>query len=136
MITGVTAQDVAVGKDGTVWATATNGNIYRWNGSSWQTMPGGASRIAVDPSGIAWVINSNGNIYKYNSALSNGWELKPGLASDIGIGADGSVWVIGRNTVPGGYDIYKWNGSNWSTVPGGALRIAARLCQPRARYRP
>jgi hypothetical protein len=122
-IQGVTAQDIAVGKNGSVWATGTNGNIYRWNGSSWQTMPGGASRIAVDPSGNAWVVNSAGYIYKYTPS-NNGWELKPGLASDIGIGADGSVWVIGRNTVPGGYDIYKWNGSNWSMVPGGALRIA------------
>jgi hypothetical protein len=122
-IPGITGQDIGVGKGGVVWATASNGAIYRWNGTSWETVPGGADRIAVDPDGTAWVVNNPGQIYKYNS-LSGSWDIKPGLATDIGVGADGSVWVIGRNPVPGGYDIYKWNGSNWTMVPGGAVRIA------------
>ena len=122
-IQGITAQDIAVGKNGTVWATGTNSAIYRWNGSSWETMPGGASRIAVDPDGAAWVVNAGGQIYKYNLAINN-WELKPGGAKDIGVGADGSVWVIGMGAVQGGYEIYKWNGSGWNKIPGGAVRIA------------
>src|SRR5258708_28707587 len=92
-IQGITAQDIAVGKNGSVWATGTNSAIYRWNGSSWETIPGGASRIAVDPDGAAWVVNAGGDIYKYNLANKN-WEIKQGKAKDIGIGADGSIWVI------------------------------------------
>ncbi|HET9824609.1 MAG TPA: tectonin domain-containing protein, partial [Chitinophagaceae bacterium] len=123
-IQGISAQDIGVGKNGTVWATGTNDAIYRWNGSSWQTMPGGAVRVAVDPDGVAWVVNRGGYIYKYNAALSNGWELKPGSAKDIGIGADGSVWIIGTGATGGGYRIYKWNGSDWKEMGGGAVRIA------------
>ena len=122
-IPGIAAQDIAVGKNGSVWATGTNHAIYRWNGSSWETMPGGAERIAVDPEGAAWVVNLGGDIYKYNLTTRN-WELKPGTAKDIAVGADGSVWVIGANAVGGGYGIYKWNGSNWTNIPGGAVRIA------------
>jgi hypothetical protein len=122
-VSGIKAQDISVGKNGSVWAIATNGNIYRWDGSSWQAIPGGASRIAVDPSGNPWVVNSDGNIYKYTTS-NNQWEMKPGLATDIGIGGDGSVWVIGRNKSGNDYDIYKWNGSNWSNIAGGAVRIA------------
>lgn len=122
-IAGIKAQDIGVGKNGSVWTIATNGNIYKWNGSSWDNIPGGAVRIAVDPEGAAWVVNGGGDIFKYNLSIRN-WELKPGKAKDIGIGADGSVWVIGSNVVGGGYDIYKWNGSNWTNVPGGAVRIA------------
>jgi hypothetical protein len=122
-VAGITAQDIAVGKNGSVWATGTNHAIYRWNGSSWETMPGGAERIAVDPDGAAWVVNLGGDIYKYNLTTRN-WELKPGNAKDIAVGADGSVWVIGSNVVQGGYGIYKWNGSNWTNIPGGAVRIA------------
>jgi hypothetical protein len=123
MITGITAQDIAVGKNGIVWAIGKNFNIYRLKGSTWETIPGGAARVAVDPQGAAWVVNQGGDIYKYNLAINN-WEIKPGGATDIAVGANGSVWCIGRNSVPGGYDIYKWNGSNWSLVPGGAMRIA------------
>ena len=123
MIQGITAQDIAVGKNGSVWATGTNGAIYRWNGTAWQTMPGAAVRIAVDSDGAAWVVNAGNQIFKYN-LTSNLWELKPGSAKDIAVGANGAVWVIGANSVAGGYDIYKWNGTNWSLVSGGAARIA------------
>jgi|GEM_PF-1181488 hypothetical protein len=123
LVSGITAQDIAVGKNGSVWATGTNNAIYRWNGVSWQTMPGGAIRVAVDPNGDAWVVNAGDEIYKYLSA-SNSWERKPGSAKDIGIGAGGSVWIIGTGQVPGGYDIHKWNGNGWTKISGGALRIA------------
>jgi tectonin-like protein len=122
-VPGIQAQDVAVGKNGSVWATGTNHLIYRWDGSSWQTMPGGGERIAVDPQGAAWTLSLNGDIWKYNLA-TGGWEQKPGAAKDIGIGADGSVWVIGTGAVQGGYEIFKWTASGWTKIPGGALRIA------------
>src|SRR5215471_15346157 len=67
-LTGLQAQDIAVGKNGVVWATGTNNAIYRLNGSSWETIPGTASRVAVDPDGAAWVVNSAGSIFKYNLA--------------------------------------------------------------------
>lgn len=122
-IGGITARDIAVGSNGTVWATGTNSAIYRLNGTNWQTMPGLAERIAVDPRGEAWVINSSRQIYRYVTA-SNSWTLIQGNATDIGIGADGSVWIIGANQAEGGFDIYKWSGNGWNRVQGGAVRIA------------
>jgi hypothetical protein len=120
---GIAAQDIAVGRNGAVWATSTNGAIHRLNGSTWQTMPGTASRVAVDPNGVAWVVNSGSEIYRYVAA-SNNWVKVTGNATDIGIGADGSVWIVGANRAQGGFDIYKWNGNGWNLVPGGAVRIA------------
>jgi hypothetical protein len=52
------------------------------------------------------------------------WQLLPGAATDIGVGADGSVWVTGTNPLPGGFGIYRWDGSNWNEYPGGATQIA------------
>jgi len=124
-IAGIAAQDIGVGRNGAVWATATNGSIFRWSGSSWESIIGGAARVAVDAEGAAWVVNDYGDIYKYDTSTKY-WELKPGSAKDIAIGGDGSVWVIGSNAVQGGYDIYKWDwsASNWSKAPGGAVHIA------------
>src|SRR5207249_1693254 len=95
-VTGIVAQDVAVGKNGSVWAIGINNMIFRWNAVSWETMPGSAVRIAVDPAGNAWVITSNGNIFRYN-LNSKGWDVIQALATDLGMSADGSAWIIGRN---------------------------------------
>lgn len=52
------------------------------------------------------------------------WVKMPDTAKDIGAGPDGSVWIIGTQPVGGGFDIRQFNGSGWTTVPGGAERIA------------
>lgn len=56
-------------------------------------------------------------------ACAQGWTEIPGGAKDISVGADGSAWVIGTRQTGGGYEIYKWNGSNWGVVEGGAVAI-------------
>ena len=95
--------------------------IYRWNGSGWDGVDGGAVRIAVAPDGSPWVVNDAGGIFQ---RAGSQWHQVPGGAHDIGVGADGSVWVVGTDPVPGGHGIYRWNGSGWDGVDGGAVRIA------------
>ena len=58
------------------------------------------------------------------SGGTGGFKKLPGAANDISVGANGTAWVIGTNPQPGGYDIYRWNGSAWQQIPGGATRIA------------
>lgn len=121
-----TAKDIEIGRDGSVWIIGTNSvpggyGIYRWTGSTWQNVAGGAVRIAVDNNGNPWVVNSNGHIFQ---RVNENWQLRPGLAKDIAIGHDNSVWVIGMNPVPGGYGIYRWTGSTWQNIDGGAVRVA------------
>jgi hypothetical protein len=90
------ARDVGVGANGTVWVIGTNPvqggyGIYRWTGSGWAGIPGGATRIAVDPSGNALVVNNSNNIFRYTGS---GWTLLDGAATDIGVGADGSLALV------------------------------------------
>jgi hypothetical protein len=58
------------------------------------------------------------------------WDYVPSqTANDIGVGANDIAWVT-TNTVNGtwpsggGYTIKKWDGITWSTIGGGALRLA------------
>ncbi|MFN0014494.1 MAG: hypothetical protein ACKVU2_08090 [Saprospiraceae bacterium] len=51
------------------------------------------------------------------------WHSVAGQAHDVGVGANGTAWVIGWVSVPGGYNIARWNGSFWEDIPGGAVRI-------------
>ena len=111
-----------------VWLIGTNKTlggygIYRWNGSSWDTVPGGAVKVAVDHEGNGWVVTEVGAIVRIDRNTLRG-TLMPGPVRDIGAGNDGSVWVIGTNKTPGGYGIYRWNGSSWDAVPAGAVAVA------------
>ncbi|MEO8186503.1 MAG: tectonin domain-containing protein [Burkholderiaceae bacterium] len=119
------ATDIGVGARGDAMAVGVDRvegghSLYRWVGSDWQIVSGGAVRVEVDPQGNPWVVNSAGQILRAGTA---GWQQLPGLASDIGIGANGSVWVVGVTPAPGGFTIHRWNGRDWDLVPGGAVRI-------------
>lgn len=59
-----------------------------------------------------------------STAQAQQWQRLDGKARDIAAGADGTVWVIGANPEPGGYDIYRRNGSSWTKVAGAGERIA------------
>ncbi len=116
------AKDIGIGAEGSVYVigtTAESGGygIYKWNGSDWTKISGGAVRVTVDNTGTPWVVNSSGNIYKRNGG---GWTQLPGSARDIGAGPNGSVFIIGTTSVGGGHNIYQWSGSDWVEVPGGA----------------
>jgi hypothetical protein len=120
------AIDIATGANGSVWAVGTKPvaggyGIWRWTGSSWASVPGGAITIAVDPNGNPWVANSAHRIYHWNG---QSWDLYPGLANDLSVGANGSVWAVGTTPVAGGYGIWRWPGSSWASAPGGAVTIA------------
>jgi hypothetical protein len=125
------AQDIGANYNGEVWIIgigdvgAGNFNIWHWNKnkSDWDPIDGGGVRIAVDPSGLPWVVNAQGQVWQ---RTKTGWIQHPGqLAKDIGIGADGSVWIIGTNPVgtAGDFGVWRWNGSGWGPIDGGAVRI-------------
>lgn len=125
-VAGVTATDIGIGADGTVWVIGSQAvpggfNILRRSGSTWSVVPGGAVRIAVDPSGKAWVANSANSIFRHDGS---NWVQTAGAAKDVGVGADGSVWMVGTNPVPGGYGIGRWNGAGWTGKSGGAVQVS------------
>jgi len=117
------ANDLAVGADGSVWIIGTpeaagGFRIYKWTGSGWANVAGGAVRIAVERDGTPWVVNDTGKIFRYNAA-SNGWDQKPGTAHSVHTGAtSGAVWMLGVEPVIGGFPIYRWNAmtQNWDCL--------------------
>ena len=120
------ATAISEGANGSVWVLGTNSvsgghGIYRWTGTGWAVVSGGAVAIAVGPSGGPWVVNRAHQIFQ---RTTRGWQLEPGAATAISIGANGSVWVIGTNTVGGGHGIYQWTGTGWSPRSGGAVAVA------------
>jgi hypothetical protein len=119
-------RDVVAGADGSVWVIGTNAvygghDIYKWNGTNnWGVVDGGATRIAIDSLGQPWVVNSMGDIYRRSG---NSWAQLPGKATDIVAGADGSVFILGVKKVGEGYDLHKWNSSEWTAIEGSAAAM-------------
>ncbi|MEO7211847.1 Ig-like domain-containing protein [Mucilaginibacter sp.] len=122
------ASDVGIGADSSIYVIGTDDvsptggfGIYKVVGGVMVKLPDCAGvRIAVAPNGTPWVVNKSHLIYR--KTATDLWELMPGTANDIGIGADGSVFIIGTNDVSptGGYNIMKWNGTNWDNLPNCA----------------
>lgn len=122
------ARDIGANANGSVWVIGTNPlgtagdfGIFRWTGSGWQAVDGGAVRIDVDPSGNPWVVNARGEIFQ---RMNNQWQRRPGSAKDIGIGGP-NVYVIGTSPVgtPQDFGIHFWDGSGWQGIDGGAVQI-------------
>ncbi|MBT3341962.1 MAG: hypothetical protein HN712_22120 [Gemmatimonadetes bacterium] len=117
------AQDVGVGADGIVWATrATDGRIFRHDGSTWLEMGGNGKRIDAGPNGDAYVVTANGTVWYHNGTEDNWVHLPGALANDIGVGADGSVWI----TYQEDSSIGRWNAavSIWEETDGHAQQIS------------
>jgi hypothetical protein len=120
------ARDIGVGADGSAWVVGANSvpggfGIYRWAGSAWVPVDGGAARITVDPRGEPWIVTAEGRIFQRRGAA---WRELPGRATDIGAGANGEVWVTGVDNVPGGHSVFRWNGADWTQIEGAGVRIA------------
>jgi hypothetical protein len=115
------ARDIGIGGNGAVWVVGTHArsggyDIYRWSGTAWANVSGGAVRIAVDPKGNACIANDQRAIFRWDGGK---WVGVPGGALALDIGANGKVWVIGSNQV-----LYQLEQSGWTGVPGNLTEIA------------
>lgn len=85
----------------------------------------------LDPTGIASMVQSfvkpvcNAPAGSQPASADRSWYAMPGKAHDLGIGGpgEGELWRIGSDTLDGGYDISRWDGTGWQRVSGAAVRI-------------
>lgn len=129
---GIVDVDLAPGQ---VWALGrsqigSNLAVQWWAGSGFRQLEGAGVRIAAHPGAGQgpWLVNAAGTIFQRttNDPNTGHWAVRPGCAKDIAIGG-GQIYVIGCDARPGGYGIHRWNGSSWTWIPGGGLRIAVDL---------
>jgi peptidoglycan hydrolase-like protein with peptidoglycan-binding domain len=99
---GVSALDVGVGGDGSVWVASKSNVVHKLSGTTWvmdTSYPPAlfAVRVAADATGKPWVVSSDGSILhkSSNSPTSGTWSNAGGCARDIGAGPSTDVWVVG-----------------------------------------
>jgi len=82
-IPGICVQ-ISVGNRDTMWCITSNDQIYRWNGSNWDNIPGGLTRVAVSGGGKVAGVNRAGNIFVYSDSIRD-WRMVPGGLTEISI---------------------------------------------------
>jgi hypothetical protein len=139
---------------GNAWIANYAGYIYRWTGTGWQGVAGGASDIGIGANGTVWVIGTDGLTYRWNGS---GWTYIPGAGVRIAVDPSGNAWVVNGNgavfrylngsfqqvapngsatdigVAPDGLawiigyssEIKWWTGQAWMQVPGAATAISA-----------
>jgi hypothetical protein len=139
---------VAVGPDdpgasGSVWAIGTTPakggfQILVWDGRKFipDQSGVGAEKIAVGPNGTPWIVNNSHQLFKRNGSSwvgpLPGSGGTPASVTYVAVGPDNnSVWAISTAPDPGSngswdlsYQILKWNGAQFTVVPGAAVEIA------------
>lgn len=126
------AREIAAGDDGSVYilttqATGGGYQVAKWNGSSFAPVsPGGLVDLAVGQDGTVWGANQYNQLWEATVDSSNTptWTHLPGSGTDVTARDLDHGWVIGTTPQPGGAGMWGWNGSSWSPLPGGAVRIA------------
>ncbi len=133
-----TAGDPADAKEG-IWAVGYTRQsddfwIHKWGGSDFGNAYNGAVGVKVAVLGVEpWLLKSNGSLwtrnalYNFDNRMSlnvDGQGEQP--LSDIACGTN-TCWAIGTKPSPGSpgnFNVLKWNGKGWTTVPGEAVAIA------------
>ena len=118
-----TAQQIAIGRDGSVFALDTSGGITRWSNTrgAFESFPGQLARIAVDSQGNPWGLTSVGRVFRHDGTA---WVQVQGVtASDISIGGkDDIVLFANADGILSRLDMATGKTSN---VPGLGVQVAA-----------
>ncbi|MEQ9557381.1 MAG: tectonin domain-containing protein [Rhodospirillales bacterium] len=118
-----TAQQIAIGRDGSVFALDTSGGITRWSNArgAFESFPGQLARIAVDSQGNPWGVTSLGRVFQHDGTA---WVQVQGItASDISIGGkDDIVLFANADGILSRLDKATGRATN---LPGLGIQVAA-----------
>jgi len=93
------------------------------NGNGFRTSDGLTGTVSADGKRIDWDIKFYWIKQSPASPTNPSGPQIAGSARDVDA-KNGVVYIIGTNSVPGGYGIYRYNGSGWTPVDGGGVRVA------------
>jgi len=90
----VTFANLSVGSDGTVWGVNVNGNIYKYDGTTFIAVKGTLHQISVGSANAVWGVQTNGMVWRYTANGDIPFERIPGELTQVSVGGDGAVWGV------------------------------------------
>lgn len=123
VLSGAEGVKIDVDPTGNPWIVNKNGTIYKWTGSSWQSVAGQAKDISIGGNGVVYIIDKNsggsrGNYIAYWNG--SGWtHIDSVEAVSISVDGKGNPWIVDING-----HISRYTGTHWEALPGKATDIA------------
>jgi len=113
-----------------VFAVASDGSLWHYDGTTWQAMTGGTIQVLSGTWGSGasdvFAVGENGTILRYDgvswTAQPNGTPQGQDLRGVWGTSRT-DVFAVGGNAWPGGgATILHYDGTTWSTLPSGTTQ--------------
>ncbi len=118
-LTDVGAIRVAVSPQGIPWVVTKSNLIFRYNGSTWDQMPGTATDIGIGADGSVFIISNQPAsvtggfaIMKWNGS---NWTMMPDCAGiHIAVDPHGVPWVVNKSNI-----VFQYGGTYlWTPITG------------------
>lgn len=105
-----TLRTISVGKDGSLWGTNDDDEIYKLVSNDWDQQTGHLRRLGVgkDAPSKIWGTEDDYDIHRWTGS---GWTKMNGHLDQVDVAADGTIW--GKNDDG---EIYKRVSGNWNQV--------------------
>ena len=119
---GDSAVRIDVDPKGNPWVVTSDHQILRWNGASWDRIPGAANDIGIGADGSVWIVGNDkvgAKDFTIEHWVNNAWQKVPGGAVRVDVDDKGNPWVLSS---AGG--IFRWSNGSWINLPGGASDVA------------
>jgi hypothetical protein len=126
--TTITAAEIAIGANRSVFIIDKNGYVYKWTGYSWKgysnSGAGAAVKIAVAPDGNPWIVNSAAQVFRWDPKKTPSWVSVSGdYPSFIVFAANGCMYSLGTespqpkvSTIWWGFGIISKPLTTWTNV--------------------
>jgi len=96
------------------------GQVYQWIGNNWTRIGVNAKWVSIGSDGTIVCVNKDtGTLWRYLGRV-DAWENIPGnQIAQLSVGNRNTMWCVSMTD-----QIFKWNGSNWTNIPGALTRVA------------
>lgn len=93
-IAGGNLVSISVGTDGTLWGVDANHDIFSFNGSAWQPVPGTMQKVSVGSAQYIAGLDPAGKLFYYDGSWQPIASPTTGPMLDVAIGSDASLFAI------------------------------------------
>jgi hypothetical protein len=112
---------IDAGPDGRAWAVGDGGGVFRYTGSWWEPLGGGARDVGVGADGSVFIADAEGKVARFDPRRREFLRIPepPAGAERIDVDDRGLPWIV----MTGG-DTARFDGNGWLRLPGKAADIS------------
>jgi len=115
----------ASGSENDIYAIASDGNVWHWNGAWWWQVTSGLTienRIQAVSSDLIYGLSRNSegyfDIYKWNGSNWTALTINGLITNDFHFASENEIYAVGQDN-----QVHLWNGYSWREITSGQLGV-------------